>query len=208
MNATKGQSLVFNTSIAGATSSIWDFGDGFGGSGTNVSHKYTFGRGVSLMLVDGWTRVTVTLNVTDGSTIYRGARTINLTTAMEDIHFVGPSETIAPLNESYANAFIAVIGGNRSAPAGWTGIDWLGGLMGVQNVYVSVLGFTVFYLFVFSLPFIMQWIISKDFVVAGILGSFLGLWIITRLPANMKILAITFIAMSIVAIIYSLLKER
>jgi hypothetical protein len=208
MNATKGELISFNATNAVASEWAWDFGDGFGGSGRNVTHRYTFGKGISLMLTNGWTRVTTKLNSTSGMSITRDAAVINLTTAMEDINFVGPTETIALLNESYANTFITVIGGNRSAPAGWVGIDWLGGLNGVQDVYVSVLGLTIFYLFIFSLPFIMQWIISKDFVVAGVLGSFLGLWIITRLPASMKMVAVLFIAMSVVAIIYSLLKER
>jgi hypothetical protein len=208
MNATKGELLVFNASLPGVTNYTWDFGDGFGWSGKNATHRYTFGKGTSLLLKDGWVKVTVKSSAGNLTGMYSDSHVINLTTAMEDINFVGPTETIALLNESYANTFITVIGGNRSAPADWIGIDWAGGLQGVQDVYVSVLGLSIFYLFIFSLPFIMQWIISKDFVVAGVLGSFLGLWIITRLPASMKMVAVLFIAMSVVAIIYSLLKER
>jgi hypothetical protein len=84
----------------------------------------------------------------------------------------------------------------------------LGGLRAAEGVYVSVLGLTIFLLIVFSIPFIMNWIVTKDFVVSGIIGGFMGIWIITRLPDAMKPLAVMFIGMSIVAIIYSLIKER
>jgi hypothetical protein len=210
LNATKGQLLTFNATVpAGSTTWAWDFGDGFTETRDDVVHRYTFGKnGKSLMLTNAWTTVVVKLNASDGATSDYQSKILNLTTAMAPLIFVGPSETIAPLNESYANGFIAVIGGNTSVPADWIGIDWLGGMTWVQNVYVSVLGATLFFILLFSIPFIMQWIISKDFVVAGIMGGIMGVWIINRLPANMKLLAVTFIAMSIVAIIYSLLKER
>jgi hypothetical protein len=208
VNATKGQVLYFNASAGGATTWAWDFGDGFYATGQYATHTYTFGKSRSLMLRDGWTTVGITLNASDAGSSAFASKTINLTTAMADLNFVSPAATIAALNESYANTFIAAIGGNTTAPADWIGIDFLGGLLGVQNVYVSVLGMSLFLILVFVLPFIMMWITSKDFVVPGIIGGFLGIWIIVRLPASMRLLAIVFIAMSIVAIIYSLLKEK
>jgi hypothetical protein len=118
------------------------------------------------------------------------------------------TETIAELNESYSQVFIDVIGGNESAPAGWIGIDFLGGLEGARDVYVSVVGLTIFSMMIFSLPFLMNWIISKDFVVSGVIGMFMGIYIVVRLPAQMQLIAVAFIGMAIVAIIYSLVKER
>ena len=208
-NITKGQVVVFNASSSGVTTWGWDYGDGFSGTGINSTHQYTFGtNGHSLMLTNAWTTVTIQLNASDGSSSAFQSTTLNLTTAMQDLSFVGPSETIATLNESFATGFLSVIGGNQSVPNGWIGFDWLGGMGWVTNVYASVLGMSLFLIIVFSIPFFMSWIISKDFVVSGIMGGLLGVWIVNRLPGNMRLLAVTFIAMSIVAIIYSLLKER
>jgi len=209
MNATKGQLIYFNASATGNTQWRWDFGDGFAESGINVTHKYTFPRyGKNLMLTNGWVKVPIVLNASDTSTSAYTTKIINLTSAMPDLVYVGAGETIAPLNESYANTFLTAIGGNTSVSSSWPGFDWLGGMGGVAAVYESSLGLTLFYILLFSIPFIMQWIISKDFVVAGIMGGIIGVWMISRLPGNMKLLAVTFIAMAIVAIIYSLLKER
>lgn len=209
LNVTKGQVIAFNASATGVTTWAWDYGDGFTGIGRNSTHVYKFGtNGHSLLLTNAWTRVTTTLNASDVSSSAYQSKIINITTAMPDLEWVDASQTIAPLNESYANGFIAAIGGNSSVPQGWIGIDWLLGITWVQNVYVSVLGATLFFIILFSIPFIMQWIISKDFVVAGVMGGIIGAWMINRLPGNMRLLAVTFIAMSIVAIIYSLLKER
>jgi hypothetical protein len=206
----KGQEVYFNYTGTGANYWTWSYGDGFGDSGQNVTHAYTFGRnGYSLLLVNGVTTVTISLNATDNAgDVVIGSQFLNLSSAMAPIIYVGPTDTIEPLNETYAHAFIAVIGGNSSVPAGWLGIDFLGGLGVASDVYVSVVGATIFFMIVFAIPFVMQWIISKDFVVAGIMGGLIGVWMINRLPGNMKLLAVTFIAMSIVAIIYSLLKER
>ena len=169
-NATKGQEIYFNYTGTGANNWTWNYGDGFEGSGSNSTHAYTFGKnGYSLLLVNAWTTVTVKLKADNGpGTVVTNSKVLNLTTALDPIIYVGPTDTIAPLNESYASAFIAVVGGNSSAPAGWLGIDFIGGLGVASDVYISVVGATIFFLVVFSIPFIMQWIISKDFVVAGV----------------------------------------
>jgi hypothetical protein len=204
LNATKGEVLAFNATVSDPSTSF-SFGDGFGEDGQNVAHAYTFGtNGYSLMLQNG--SIVIQVKLTNSTGIFTD--TFTLRSAMDPIIFAPVSATIAPLNQSYANAFIMAIGGNGSAPNGWIGIDFIGGMTAVQNVYVSVVGMTIFMIIIFAIPFIMTWIVMKDFVVSGILGGILGVWIINRLPGNMKLLAVTFIALSIVAIIYSLLKER
>lgn len=206
MNATKAQLLAFNASSGGAVSWGWTFGDGKGASGQDVSHKYSYSN-KWVVYKNGETPMTVILNATDaGGVSDYETKVINLSVALDRIVMV--TETIPTLNESYAQSFIDAIGGNESPQEGWIGIDFLGGLETSRSVYVSILGYTIFSILIFSLPFIMNWIVSKDFVVAGVLGMFMGIYIISRLPAQMQLLAVAFIGMSIVAIIYSLIKER
>jgi hypothetical protein len=111
------------------------------------------------------------------------------------------------MNESLSRNYTEALTGNRTAPPGWSGFDWVRGVQTTVDAYTGQLGVTIFLILVFSIPFLMNWIIMKDFIVSGILGGFLGVFIIVRLPANMQPIAVAFIVMSVVAVIYSLLKE-
>ena len=206
MNATKAQLLAFNASAGGGDYWTWDFGDGKAASGQDVQHQYSYSNRW-VVYKNGETPMTVILNVTDsgGNSDYE-EQVINLSVALDPIVMV--TETIEEFNESYSQQFINAIGGNESPQEGYIGIDFSGGLQTAQNVYISVLGYTIFAMIIFSLPFLMNWIISKDFVVSGVLGMFMGIYIVARLPTQMQLVAVAFIGMSIVAIIYSLIKER
>ena len=206
LSATKAQILSFNASAGGATSWTWDFGDGRKGSGQQTTHQYSYPVQKWLVYVNGSAKNVVVLNASDAVSSSYQTKVLNISVSLQPLVMV--TQTVALLNESYSQTFIDVIGGNESVQDGWIGIDFLGGLQGAQDVYVSVLGYTVFAILIFSLPFIMNWLISKDFVVAGIIGMFMGIYIIARLPATMKLLAVSFIGLAIVAIIYSLVKER
>ena len=64
------------------------------------------------------------------------------------------------------------------------------------------------YTLIFSIPFLMMWITQRDMTLPGLVGALFGLFIIVRLPAEFHLVAVTFIAISIVAVVYSLVKER
>jgi hypothetical protein len=61
---------------------------------------------------------------------------------------------------------------------------------------------------VFAIPFVMMWITQKDLTLPGLAGALIGLFVIIRLPAEFHLVAVSFIAISIVAVVYSLMKER
>lgn len=208
VNATKGQVLYFNATQAGGAPPItwaWAFGDGFTDSSQNVTHFYAWGKDRVLLLHNGWAQMTTTLKASDATGSGSATVVINLTTSLANLTMA--TANVSMLNESYAQSFLAAIGGNRSAPFDWH-IDWLGALHTAEHEYADIVGWTVFLTIIFALPFIMNWIITKDFVVSGILGGFLGIYIIVRLPAALRVLAVVFIGMSITAIVYSLYKER
>jgi hypothetical protein len=210
MSATKSMMLLFNDTSVGGVTYNWSMGDGYKYSTKDVSHKYAFGTdGTSIGFIQepAGKGLVVRHYAIDGAgaATYK-EKTITLHSSMQSL--VMSTENATLLDETAANQFIQVMGGNETIPSGWIGVDFLGGLRAAEGVYVSVLGLTIFLLIVFSIPFIMNWIVTKDFVVSGIIGGFMGIWIITRLPDAMKPLAVMFIGMSIVAIIYSLIKER
>lgn len=183
------------------TNPRWSFGDGYKSTDQIAEHKYEFGK-TPIVMNHGYKYLHVVLGSDGGNT----GTDIRFSTPMAPI--ITQVATIATMNESLSEAYIAALGGNRTTPAGWAGFDWLGGLRATEDVYASTMGEALFLVIIFAVPFIMNWIITKDFVVAGVLGGFLGIFIIARLPAQMQLIAVAFIAMSVAAVIYSLLKEK
>lgn len=196
----------------GGTRFNWSFGDGFDSTEEIPEHYYAYGKRTILMH-DGSVKLFIGLKV--DSETSPTIKSINFTTLLPPLVFQTTNITL--MNESLSNNYTEALTGNRTAPPGWSGFDWVKGIDTTIEAYVkgtttqgggnSGLGATIFLILVFSIPFLMSWIIMKDFIVPGILGGFLGVFIIVRLPANMQPLAIAFIVMSVVAIIYSLLKE-
>jgi hypothetical protein len=197
---------------AGGSRFNWSFGDGFDSTEQTPAHYYAYGKHTILMH-DGSVSLFIGLK-TDTDTVPT-VKSINFTTLLPPLVFQTTNITL--MNESLSNNYTEALTGNRTAPPGWSGFDWVRGIDTTVEAYVkgtttqdggnSGLGTTIFLTLIFSIPFLMSWIIMKDFIVPGILGGFLGIFIIVRLPANMQPLAIAFIVMSVVAIIYSLLKE-
>jgi len=60
---------------------------------------------------------------------------------------------------------------------------------------------------VFAIPFIMAWIMGGNVTLPSVMGIITGGFILWRLPEQYQLLAIGFIGLSVIAIIYSLLKE-
>ena len=74
------------------------------------------------------------------------------------------------------------------------------------NVYEDTWG-NIALVIIFAIPFIMAWIMGGNITLPSVMGLITGGFILWRLPEQYQMLAIGFIAMSAIAIIYSLLKE-
>lgn len=95
----------------------------------------------------------------------------------------------------------------EDGPAG-EDVDW-SKIIGISlNPFETHLGAHLAMVIIFSIPFIMQWLMQGNSIVPAVSGMVLGILIITLLPADYYLVAVTFIALSILAVIYSLLKER
>ena len=60
----------------------------------------------------------------------------------------------------------------------------------------------------FAMPFLMAWIMGSNVTLPSVMGLITGGFILWRLPEQYQLVAIVFIGLSVIAIIYSLLKER
>lgn len=197
----RGDTVRFTAS--GGAGWNWTLGDGATVSGVStLDHNYTYGAGRIIIMHDGYYLLPITLKTLDG---VQTTQSINFTTLLPPLVFQTAHSDL--LDESLAENYTEALTGNRTAPPGWSGFGWVLGVSTTIRAYTSVLTVPIFLILVFSIPFIMEWIIMKDFIVAGILGGFLGIFIIVRLPAALQPIAVAFIVMSLVAIIYSLLKE-
>jgi len=117
------------------------------------------------------------------------------------------SATIPTLSTDLKDDLINSLGGETVPEPGEDTINWTGLISTIGGAYTSILG-PLAYTLIFSIPFLMMWITQRDMTLPGLVGVLLGLFIIVRLPAEFHLVAVTFIAISIVAVVYSLVKER
>ena len=117
------------------------------------------------------------------------------------------TEPIDNVSTSLVDDLINSLGGETVPEPGEDTINWTGLISTIGGAYTSTLG-PLAYTLIFSIPFLMMWITQRDMTLPGLVGALLGLFIIVRLPAEFHLVAVTFIVISIVAVIYSLVKER
>ena len=115
--------------------------------------------------------------------------------------------TIDNVSTSLVDDLINSLGGETVPEPGEDTINWTGLISTIAGAYTSILG-PLAYTLIFSIPFLMMWITQRDMTLPGLVGALLGLFIIVRLPAEFHLVAVTFIVISIVAVVYSLVKER
>lgn len=156
----------------------------------------------------GTTTITATVNQLDDDaggtitpTITNG--TITVTSSLRP----PATSTIAPVSTALSVDLLGAIGGEEIPEPGDEAIDWTALIGATAGAYTAPLG-PLAYVIIFAIPFLMMWITQRDMTLPGIVGALLGLFIIIRLPAEFHLVATTFIAISIVAVVYSLVKER
>jgi hypothetical protein len=121
-----------------------------------------------------------------------------------------PSETIAPVETAGYNSLIDSFGGDESPEdEDAAEINWTGMVEAIASPYVDLMG-VMFYLMAFSIPFISMWIAQEKTWIplgAGILlvgFATMSGWI----PAEYQMPIIIFVALSIAAVIWMLLRDR
>ena len=171
----------------------WTFGDGE--TSTTQSPAHTYGAAGTY---------TVTLTVSNAY----GGDTETKTSYISAIPTrPRATEPIDNVSTSLVDDLINSLGGETVPEPGEDTINWTGLISTIGGAYTSILG-PLAYTLIFSIPFLMMWITQRDMTLPGLVGALFGLFIIVRLPAEFHLVAVTFIVISIVAVIYSLVKER
>ena len=182
-----------DTSTGSPTSWLWTFGDGNTSTAQNPQHTYSSAGTYTVTLTASHTYS----NDTETKTNYISA----IPTRPR------ATEPIDNVSTSLVDDLINSLGGETVPEPGEDTINWTGLISTIGGAYTSILG-PLAYTLIFSIPFLMMWITQRDMTLPGLVGALFGLFIIVRLPAEFHLVAVTFIAISIVAVVYSLVKER
>lgn len=80
-------------------------------------------------------------------------------------------------------------------------------LSGVLSVYSDPIG-SLALVIIFAIPWLLMWLMQSDVVPAAVAGLIIGGFVLEFLPAEYSLLGTVFVVLALVAIVYSLLKER
>ncbi len=117
------------------------------------------------------------------------------------------TSTIPTLDEAPYSALIGAFGGDDQLNESTEGVDWLGIQAAVEQPYTAALG-SFFYVIVFAIPFFMQWLRQGSMAIPAAIGIILGGIMLAKTPAEYHLAAVAFIALSILAIVWGIIKER
>jgi len=119
-------------------------------------------------------------------------------------------ETIEEQNSTLYLDFFSIIGGSNEmlendTTADFFNIEALPHL--ALTVFTDQLG-SLAIVIIFALPFLMMWIVGKGIEIPTITGIVIGVYVITRLPAEYQLPAVAGLTLGVTAILYTMLKER
>jgi hypothetical protein len=169
----------------------WDFGDGESSTLQNPSHIFWKG--------DLNFTITFSCTNTDGT----GSNVTYV--QVNEMYRPKASATVQVEPTEAYTAVMQAIGGNASFTGSFP--SFLTIIAASLTPYTAVFG-NIALVIVFLIPFLMMWLMQRNLTLPGVIGIVLGGIIYTRLPSEYQLVSIAFIALSITAIIYSLLKER
>lgn len=117
------------------------------------------------------------------------------------------SVAIPTLDEGPYDHLMAAIGGTHQLNETTEGVDFLGIKDAAEEPYTAALG-SLFFALIFALPFVMQWIRQGNMAIPAVLGIILGGIMLTKTPAEYHIAAVAFIALSVLAVVWGVIKDR
>lgn len=156
----------------------------------------------------GTVDLTITVTALDDDT---GAP-FEATTRAGTITLLGGSrpKTTAPiptLDEAPYLALTGAFGGSNQLNETTEGVDWLDMKDAAERPYTDLIG-PLFYVIVFAIPFLMQWLRQGSMAVPAAIGIILSGIMMTKTSAEYHLAAIAFIALSILAVVWGVIKDR
>jgi hypothetical protein len=118
------------------------------------------------------------------------------------------SATFTPVSTQAFQDLYDSIGGNTS-PVNETdaAINWTQFLGATLEPYTLLMG-QLALVIIFAIPFVLMWLMHMDITPAAVAGIIIGGFLLAFLPPEYSLLAGIFVVLGLVAVVYSLLKER
>lgn len=182
-----------DTSTGNVTAWSWEFGDGTNSTAQHPVHTYD---------TAGTYTVSLTATSAYGSDTETKTNLIRVTALRPKT-----TRTIAPLDEGPYNHFFASFGGSQQLNETTEGVDWLGLKDAAEEPYTAALG-SLFFALLFALPFVMQWLRQGSMAIPCVLGIILGSIMLAKAPAEYHIVAVVFVALGVLAVVWGVIKDR
>ena len=99
---------------------------------------------------------------------------------------------IEHIDQTGYDALLKIIDQTDTQPLNWAALVMLGNLA---------------LLIIFAIPFLMMWIRQQNSLIPAIVGMILGGFIIALLPTEYHLVAMGFIGLSVLAVIFGIMKD-
>jgi len=86
-------------------------------------------------------------------------------------------------------------------------IEWMDIAGAIEGWYTDSLGM-FFYVFVFSIPFVIQYLRQGTMIIPSVLGIITAGFLLMYVPAEYELVAVAFIALGVLGILWGVIKER
>jgi len=84
---------------------------------------------------------------------------------------------------------------------------WVNFTSAVSAPFTNQVG-NMFFLFIFAIPFLMQWLRQENMVIPCVIGIMLGGTMLGFMPAGYHLAGVALLALSVTGILYTVYKER
>ena len=108
---------------------------------------------------------------------------------------------IEHIDQTGSDALLKIIDQTDTQPLNWAALVRI-----AYSPYSAKLG-NLALLIIFAIPFLMMWIRQQNSLIPAIVGMILGGFIIALLPEEYHLAAMGFIGLSILAVIFGIVKE-
>lgn len=106
-------------------------------------------------------------------------------------------------NLQYSNV-TTMFGGNQTTVSP---VNWGMGIFNLISIYPSAIG-QIAYVILFAIPFMMMWIANANMTLPALVGMLFSLYVFLKIPADYAFFAVGAFAISMTALIYSLITRR
>ena len=121
--------------------------------------------------------------------------------AQVDLNSGGGLKSIKHIDQTGSDKLLKIIDDIDTQPLNWAALVRI-----AYSPYSAKLG-NLALLIIFAIPFLMMWIRQQNSLIPAIAGMILGSFIIAWLPEEYHLAAMGFIGLSILAVIFGLVKE-